>query len=41
MRQNLEKLLKLHESNCPLSQIKKFSLIKGDVSKTSKQWVKK
>ncbi len=36
----LEKLLEIHENNCPLSQIKKFSLIKGDVSKTSKQWVK-
>lgn len=36
----LEKLLNLHEGNCPLPQIKKFSLIKGDVSKTSKQWVK-
>ena len=38
---DLEKLLRSHESNCPISQIQKFSLIKGDVSKTAKQWGKK
>ena len=35
---DLEEILKIHENNCPLSHIKKFSLIKGDVSKTSLQW---
>jgi hypothetical protein len=37
----LEDLLTLHEKNCPISQIKKFTLIKGDVSKTVKQFIKK
>ena len=36
----LEEILKLHEQNCPISHIKKFSLIKGDASLTSKEWVK-
>ena len=36
----LEEILKLHEQNCPISHIKKFSLIKGDASLTSKKWVK-
>lgn len=36
---DLEKILKLHEQNCPLSHIQKFSLIKGDASITSKKWV--
>jgi len=35
----LEEILKLHEASCPVSHIQKFSLIKGDVSVTSKQWV--
>lgn len=35
----LEELLKLHEANCPIRHIQKFSLIKGDASETSKQWV--
>ena len=35
----LEKILSLHEANCPISHIKKFSLIKGDASFTSKKWV--
>lgn len=35
----LEDILILHEANCPLSHIQKFSLIKGDASVTSKKWV--
>lgn len=35
----LENILKIQEQNCPLSHIKKFTLIKGDASKTSKKWV--
>lgn len=35
----LERLLEIHESNAPLSHIKKFTLIKGDASETSKEWV--
>lgn len=35
----LEKILKLHEQNCPISHIQKFSLIKGDASITSQHWV--
>ena len=35
----LEKILKLHEMNCPISHIKKFTLIKGDASVTSKKWI--
>ncbi len=38
-KENLEKILTLHEENCPISHIKKFSLVKGDASVTSKQWV--
>ena len=37
---HLEEILKTHENNCPLSHIKKFSLIKGDASKTSLHWAK-
>lgn len=37
---SLEKILSLHEKNCPISHIKKFSLIKGDASITSKEWIK-
>lgn len=37
--QELEHLLKLHEDNCPLSHIKKFTLIKGDASETAPQWI--
>ena len=37
---HLEKILQIHENNCPLSHIKKFSLIKGDASKTSLRWIK-
>tara|TARA_X000000950_G_scaffold99397_1_gene125758 strand:- start:2663 stop:3418 length:756 start_codon:yes stop_codon:yes gene_type:complete len=36
----LEKILELHEANCPVSHIKKFHLVKGDASKTTKDWVK-
>ena len=35
----LEEILGLHEANNPLSHIKKFSLVKGDASFTSKKWV--
>ena len=35
----LEKVLLMHEQNCPIAHIKKFSLIKGDASDTSKKWV--
>lgn len=35
----LEEILQIHENNCPISHIKKFTLIKGDASHTSKQWV--
>jgi hypothetical protein len=35
----LENILQLHEQGCPLSHIKKFTLIKGDASLTSKQWL--
>jgi len=37
---DLDAILSLHEQNCPVSHVKKFSLIKGDASITSKQWVK-
>ena len=36
---DLEKILSLHEANCPMTQFRKFSLIKGDASHTSKQWL--
>lgn len=36
----LEELLILHEANCPISHLRKFSLIKGDASVTSKKWLK-
>jgi len=36
----LEEILSLHEANCPISHIRKFSLIKGDASVTSKKWLK-
>ncbi len=36
----LEKILNIHESNSPISHIKKFKLIKGDASKTSRTWAK-
>ena len=35
----LAEILSLHEANCPISHIQKFSLIKGDASFTSKKWV--
>lgn len=35
----LEAILQLHENDAPISHQKKFSLIKGDASLTSKQWV--
>ena len=35
----LADLLAIHEQNCPIAHIQKFSLIKGDASITSKQWV--
>lgn len=37
--EQLEEILKLHEQNCPISHIQKFSLIKGDASVTSKNWI--
>ena len=37
--EQLEKLLQLHENNCAVSHIKKFSIIKGDASVTSRNWV--
>ena len=36
----LEEILTIHESYSPLAHIKKFELIKGDVSSTAKLWVK-
>lgn len=36
----LEEILSLHEENCPVAHIQKFSLIKGDASLTSRQWLK-
>lgn len=36
----LEELLKLEEDNAPLSNIKKFELIKGDASNTAKKYLK-
>ncbi len=36
---SLEKILKLQEQNSPISHVQKFTLIKGDASVTSKQWV--
>jgi hypothetical protein len=36
---SLDELLRLHEENCPLPHIRKFSLIKGNASITSKNWV--
>lgn len=38
--EELSKVLTIHESACPISHIKKFSLVKGDASITSKEWVK-
>ena len=35
----LNELLNLHEKDCPISHIQKFSLIKGDAVYTSKKWV--
>lgn len=35
----LEEILSLHEANCSMSHLRKFSLIKGDASHTSKKWV--
>lgn len=35
----LYELLTLHEQDCPVSHIQKFSLIKGDASYTSKKWI--
>ena len=32
--------MSLHEENCPVAHIQKFSLIKGDASLTSRQWLK-
>ena len=36
----LEEILSLHEANCPMSHIRKFSLVKGNASNTSKKWLK-
>lgn len=36
----LEEILSLHEADCPISHMRKFSLIKGDASITSKKWLK-
>jgi hypothetical protein len=35
----LTDILKLHEQNCPIPHMEKFSLIKGDASITSKKWL--
>lgn len=35
----LERILSLHEANCPIPHIRKFSLIKGDASSTSRKWI--
>ena len=35
----LEGLLAMHEDNCPIPHIKKFTLIKGAACETSKKWV--
>ena len=37
----LEDLLNLHETNSPISHIKKFELVKGDVKKTFSNYIKK
>lgn len=38
-KKELEHILTLHEENCPISHLKKFSLVEGDASVTSKRWV--
>lgn len=35
---SLEQILSLHEANCPIDHLKKFTLIKGDASKTVNEW---
>lgn len=35
----LKNILRIHEQAAPISHIEKFSLIKGDASKTAKDWV--
>lgn len=35
----LEKILTLHEQTAPMSHIKKFELVKGDISKTFPLWL--
>lgn len=35
----LDQLLTLHEENCPIPHLKKFSLIKGDASVTVNKWI--
>ena len=35
---DLEEILTLHEGNMPYSHIKKFELVKGDISITFKEW---
>lgn len=37
--ENLDKILKLHEENAPMSHIKKYDLIKGDISLTFEKWL--
>jgi len=37
--QRLDDVLSLHEAVCPIPQMKKFSLIKGDASVTTPKWV--
>lgn len=36
----LEKVLQYHEGECPLSHIKKFELVKGDIRKTLPEYLK-
>lgn len=35
----LDKVLSLHEKNCPIPHVKKFKLVKGDVSQTVPAWI--
>jgi hypothetical protein len=37
---DLENILSIHERESPIGHLKKFDLIKGDVSKTASQWSK-
>lgn len=37
--ERLDEVLTLHENNCPIPHIKKFKLVKGDVSRTVPEWI--